>query len=170
MHRFLTQPSSPILIEPLYKRVFARIDTLLSSVLQFKTHDISVTTASPTSSPVQSHRVHSTVPAIDRLGKLNPSSNHRAMWLLWALYAKFAERCLGDPKLALHALNRASETIAGSRYFGRQIDPKRSGGRVLVARAQLCQRWPKLFDTDQLEGSTERHTALESMFVDVTER
>lgn len=170
LHDFLIPPSSIILIVPLYQRAFARIDALLSSVLQFKTHDISVTMASATSSPAQSHRVHSTVPAISRLGKLNPSCNHRALWLLWAFYAKFAERCLGDPKLALYALDRASKAIAGSRCFGRQINPKKSGGRVLVARAQLCQRWPKLVDTVQLEGSTEGRTALESMFVDVTER
>lgn len=152
------------------QRAFAKIDALLNSVLYFKTHDISGTTASATSSPAQSHRVHSTVPAVSRLGKVDPSSNHRALWLLWAFYAKFAERCLGDPRLALCALDRASEAIASSRYFGWQIDPKRSGGRVLVARAQLCQRWPKLVDTVQLEGNTEGRTALESMFVDVTER
>lgn len=93
----------------------------------------------------------------------------RKDWLLWGLYAKFVERCLHHPRLALHALDRAATTavsfpgVLGGDRGGRR-DPRCSsggGGRDLrgrdwtrggsfcpslafVARAQLFQRWPKL--------------------------
>lgn len=90
----------------------------------------------------------------------------RGMWLLWLLYAKFTERCLKDPQLALFALNRAAAAAAslpgrlGQYRSRRDLNPndgtRRDGVRLdfrggafpftLVARAQFCQRWPKLFE------------------------
>ncbi|CBN79766.1 conserved unknown protein [Ectocarpus siliculosus] len=88
----------------------------------------------------------------------------RGIWLLWLFYAKFAERCLKDPQLALFALNRAAAAAAslpgrlGQYRSRRGLNPNGGtigdgvkldfrGGAVpftLVARAQFCQRWPKL--------------------------
>ncbi|CAN0363269.1 unnamed protein product, partial [Ectocarpus sp. 12 AP-2014] len=90
----------------------------------------------------------------------------RGIWLLWLFYAKFAERCLKDPQLALFALNRAAAAAAslpgrlGQYRSRRGLNP--NGGTIgdgvrldfrgravpftLVARAQFCQRWPKLLE------------------------
>ena len=100
-----------------------------------------------------------------------PSGGGRGDWLLWGLYAKFAERCLNDPRVALHALDRAVVAAAipsPGRYRrdrgGRGPRCSSSGGSdaerlsgndsrcggfaysslALVARAHFCQRWPKL--------------------------
>lgn len=88
------------------------------------------------------------------------------MWLLWLFYAKFAERCLKDPQLVLFALSRAGAAAAslpgrlGQYRSRRDLNPivGTIGERVrlefrgravpftLVARAQFCQRWPKLLE------------------------
>lgn len=99
------------------------------------------------------------------------SGGSRGAWLLWAFYAKFAERCLNDPPLALYALDKAV-AVASTRFGGALARDRRrrgsgcsSGGHTdgriggmplncegnasslaLVARAQFYQRFPKLFD------------------------
>ncbi len=98
----------------------------------------------------------------------------RKDWPLWGLYAKFAERCLNDPRLALYALDRAAaaaavsfpgllggnpgggrDTRCSSGGGGRDLSEKdgKCGGSLcsslaFIARAQLFQRRPKLL----LEG------------------
>lgn len=100
-------------------------------------------------------------------------------WLLWAFYSKFAERCLHDPGLALYALDRASAAASSRKSLLLQYNLKNSpGGQrssksgeiafALIARAQLCQRWP------ELEGGTghpdDRVTVMERMFDEASER
>lgn len=94
----------------------------------------------------------------------------RGAWVMWGFYAKFAERCLNDPRLALNALDQAVVTAStatsisgGARRPGAHFSSSGArggagGGGVgskglscgealpLVARAQLCQRWPNLAD------------------------
>eukprot|EP00752_Nemacystus_decipiens_P007659 g6847.t1 len=109
-----------------------------------------------------------------------PGNRGRGAWLLWAFYAKFAERCLRDPRLAMYALEAAAAAAAAatsSPWVGRGRDRRKRGagcggghgegevegtpsnrGReapslALVARAQFCRRWPELFD-DLAGGST----------------
>lgn len=89
------------------------------------------------------------------------SGGGRGAWVLWGFYAKFAERCLNDPRLALYALDKAVVAASGSfsertRRAGANFSSSSGGGGVgdkawscgvalpLVARAQLCHRWPKL--------------------------
>lgn len=90
----------------------------------------------------------------------------RGAWLLWAFYAKFAEICLKDPRLAFYALDRAVDAASAEPLLSgrtRRTGANRSsgggggvGGRglnsggalALVARAQFCQRWPKLSEGD----------------------
>lgn len=126
------------------------------------------------------------------------SSGGRGAWPLWAFYAKFAERCLKDPRLALYALDRAVAAAAAPSYWGGLVRDRRRGGSnrssgqsddriggiysnrgrcastlALVARAQFFQRWPKLFNglADSAGGFSGRGVSSpEEIMMDGTKR
>lgn len=90
---------------------------------------------------------------------------HYGAWLLWGLYAKFAERYLDNPPLAFHALEQAGRAALSQTIGG----PERPSRRclTLIARAQFHQRWPRL---ESIAGRSDDGTALEGMFVEAANR
>lgn len=161
----------PTLFLPRPKRAVLGIDALLRSVLCHDGYGHPTTTPKMTSSLSPPHPDRTAIlwgKAAHPLKTLSPLQHHRESWLLWALYAKFAERCMGDPRLALHALDRASVAARGAGGWSGLEEGRGGRGESLVARAQLCQRWPELIDG--AERSRDRATKLEEMFVDATQR
>lgn len=121
----------------------------------------------------------------------------RGTWLLWAFYAKFAERCLWDQELALFALESAVAAAAAvapplgpaARCFAKSShhDDGRGSSRnysncteravplTLIARAQFYQRWPTLFQrvvgcAKRLGHSSKDLASLEGTFADISKR
>eukprot|EP00903_Cladosiphon_okamuranus_P013005 g12134.t2 len=128
---------------------------------------------------------------------INRSKTGRGAWVLWAFYAKFAERCLRNPRLAMYALDRGVAAASASVLAGIVEDrwkgassgcSDHDGGKIkrvplhrgmsapslaLVARAQFSQRWPKLFA--DLAGSAvgfnrKGVSSPEEFFMDATKR
>lgn len=131
------------------RRIVKRIDGLFHSVL------LNVAGASPSVPAPPGQGLRS-----PRTGNTSPPS----VWLLWALYAKFAERCLHDASVACKALGQARAALALRPARGPILE--RAESIISIAWAQLHQR-----RCVELLGSEAADCVkVERMFVDATER
>lgn len=151
-------------------RAVLRIDALFCSALSYREHHFSTSPQiwvgssgkGQTISKGETRQVDGTIN--NRRGATSPPLAHHGAWLLWGLYAKFAERCLNSPRQAFRALEQA-----GRAALTKTVGPVYPSRRCLtiIARAQLCQRWPGLEGSG---GGRSDNAALEGMFVEVTRR
>lgn len=152
------------------KRAVLRVDGLFCSALSYREHHLSTSPQTWVDPSGNGQNISKRAPRqVDetlnnRCGATSPPLAHHGAWLLWGLYAKFAERFLDSPRLAFDALEQA-----GRAALTKTVGPVCPSRRCLtiIARAQLCQRWPGLKGSG---GGRSDNAALEGMFVEVTSR